>query len=531
MTVAAAANCSSDQARLKSRYYTEDFKRRVVARVTELNRPGAISEAAREFGIRSQIAGKWVRKHHVDDAGVNSSRPSTRLEDKRGLSTIAAHSEPSPRSERILVGPAGLSERLIRSMLHERAQVMFRRLGLVAAQEIPDLAGFAGVAEDICAAASDNFVLGPAAVTIVVASPLIGYSRARIEWLHHDFITDIILAVAFARWAGHPCVIYLRTGEAMIGASRPYTHRWRQFGDQAEHFIRLLVDEIAPPRPEVTVIRTDRPEVYAHLIDATDRHHTSLGRRGDRLTRIRPPGGPRTGADTIGLNDLAVVEYLPQVLGALLDRASTPSVIAADCLRHAPAVVRARDITRHSDHHVTHLAHVPAPSLAGDRRMSTASSEHTLRLGDDPATNHRKVQRMTPLAHTYWTGLWHLHATIVTDRPGPDIDNMVAHYARLLTQTAIRTDHSAARPASDAAPTNTGRTATRNPDPRPAAGRPDHRPSVPLESDTRSPADPDRAPVTSPWPLRIDMRGDGAQVRPPGPDVRCRNADGAAHTC
>lgn len=234
------------------------------------------------------------------------------------------------------------SDKLLRTFYRLNNHQLYALHDLVPAGTSPSVARFTGVASGLCSAVNTEFSAPDPERSVVVGGGCLGYSGADINQLRIDYLTDTMIALAFAVWAELDCVIYLPIGEEMITARESSRAAWRAFGETIEMLVGRLAGTMASPR-RVIVLRTDAAPIRGRLNKAITRHTGSLDAAdiGD-LYSIRPSGKqvtPSTGR--LNQYQATIATYLPDVVAGLLGRPEVQHIVVAENMHQVKAVAAA----------------------------------------------------------------------------------------------------------------------------------------------------------------------------------------------
>ncbi|WP_020525218.1 hypothetical protein [Catelliglobosispora koreensis] len=331
--------------------------------------------------------------------------------------------------------PAFDSAKLIRTLY----RFDFRRLatltGLTPAASVTDLQQYPGAVNGLTPLANNGFHRVAEPGSIVVGGGCLGYSNADLAQLRVDYLTDTMLALAFAAWARLPCLIYLPIGEEMITAEPGQHASWSQFGDRIELVVRGLAAQFDTGQ-HIHILRTDTSHVRALLDERGSQLAEALPASAiGSLYALRPSGKAVSPSEArLTQYRSTIATYLPDVIRQLLGQQTIRRVIAAENLHQVKAIAQARQLAGASGDSIDHLAHVPAPSLGGTTRMATAAADNVILACADPATSAAAVHRANQTVQTYWHAVWSTHRSLTTADHSPTLTNFFASYRSLLSQ-------------------------------------------------------------------------------------------------
>jgi hypothetical protein len=325
------------------------------------------------------------------------------------------------------------SDKLLRTLYRLNHHQLYALHDLESAAARPSVAGFPGVISGVCAAVNTGFTAPDRQSAVVVGGGCLGYSGADPGQLRVDYLTDTMIALAFAAWAQLDCLIYLPIGEEMITA-RPEAHEgWQAFGDTIEALARRLAATVASAET-VTILRTDAADIRHRLDKAVASHTGDLDATaiGD-LYSLRPSGKQVTPSESrLDQYRATIATYLPDVVADLLGRSEVRHIVVAENMHQVKAVAAARALADAAGlGRVDHLAHVPAPSIGGTTRMAVARPDSAVIVTDTTSSNIAKMRRSNALVRGYWQATWDLHRAVSSLKLTPALVDMIGIYRQL----------------------------------------------------------------------------------------------------
>lgn len=301
--------------------------------------------------------------------------------------------------------------------------------GLAPVQPGSVLSEFEHVRANIAFATNAGFDCTRTPTGLVVGGACIGYSEAEPKRLSLDIIADLISPLAFAKWSGNACLIYVNVAEeAMVTAERIALETWTQLGDGIEQLVVSMAGRIGVS--DLHILRTDRADVDEAIRHAVARRAALLP--DSKIGNLYSIGysGRTSYHDPVRLAQYRrnIVSYLPCVIR---QATSLPirRLVAAENVHQVKAINMARELLSEARESIAgsvppdgdqidHVVFVSPPSITGTRRMATARHKSGIYPLEPASQFESKMMRMTPSAAYYWDRIWPEALRCVWSRTG-----------------------------------------------------------------------------------------------------------------
>ena len=213
-----------------------------------------------------------------------------------------------------------------------------------------------------------------------------------------ETLYDTVQPLLLARALKCPAVIYLGDRELSLatGSETP----WRRVAERVETWIGKLSEALGVD--DATIVRTSR-DAHDRALEAGPRMASGLpAPRVASAFHVGADAPPPASDDALAAARRLIDAHLPTVVGAHAESERTPVVVAAHSLRCAGAVMAAASLAVDRGHRVEMVAHLPAPSASGARRMGDAPAWDKLPSTDLAALAAGRVRHAHPVTRAFF---------------------------------------------------------------------------------------------------------------------------------